>query len=170
MVNAGCICILPDGDNGPDPYRDPNCPEHGIKAHAEELRRRHLWEMEEVDGGPVGVNDFWRCKQCDAAGGPVWYYKDGPRKKDNDWVFYADGSGLQLTADCVESAALIQAHFQKKVRDLVAEGFERELALRTGCAISTVKRWVSGVAQPPPRMKKVIIDECRKILDEQRKR
>ncbi len=163
-------CRGPDGDNGPPPYRDPNCPVHGIEAHAAELRKKHLWEIEEVDGGMSGVSDFWRGRRCDAAGGPGWLGPGRAPEPRGDWVFYADGSGLQLTGNCEESAALIQAHFQKRVRDLVAEGFGRELAIEMEVAVSTVNRWVSGVAQPLPRLKKVVIGACRKILEGQRER
>lgn len=165
------FCLGPDC-RGYSGYRDPNCPVHGIKAHAEELKKRnlgqdHVWEIETVDSGHLGLNDFWRCKRCDAAGGPALHYEEGVPVKRGDWVFYADGSGLQLTADCFESFGLVQAHFQKKVRDLVAEGFERELAVRMEVAISTVKRWANGVTWPLPRMKKLVIQECRKILERQ---
>ena len=129
----------------------------------------HAWETEEVDGGPVGVCDFWRCRRCDAAGGPCWPAKDGsgyvPKKRG--WVFYADGSGLKLTDDCEESDRLIREHFRKRVMVLVAEGFKREIAVEFGVADSTVDRWVSGIACPLPRMRKVVIDFCRKLIDKQ---
>jgi hypothetical protein len=41
----------------------------------------HAWEVEEVDGGPVGVDDFWICHQCGASGGPVWY-NEGANSRD----------------------------------------------------------------------------------------
>lgn len=31
----------------------------------------HKWEEEEVDGGPIGTDIFWICKQCGAGGGPT---------------------------------------------------------------------------------------------------
>ena len=127
----------------------------------------HAWELEYVDGGHVGGGDFWRCRRCDAAGGPALQYEGGKPAKKNDWVFYADGSGLQLSTDCEESDRLIREHFRKRVSVLVAEGFGREIALEFGVAVSTVDRWVSGVACPLPRLRKTVIDFCRKLIDEQ---
>lgn len=183
MVSDGCTCTLPDGDNGPDPYRDPNCPLHGIEAHAAELKKRHLWEIEEVDSGHLGVNDFWRCRRCDAAGGSPYYHREpdgsyrmvargkelhlGEFRWDRPPPFYADGSGLQLTDDCVESDRLILEHFKKTVAKLYAEGFGRELALEFEVAVSTVKRWADGVVAPLPRIRKLVIQACREILEKE---
>lgn len=37
----------------------------------------HTWTIEEVDGGTVGIGEFWLCKGCGASGGPVlWRGKD----------------------------------------------------------------------------------------------
>lgn len=131
---------------------------------------RHDWQTETVDSGHLGSNDFWHCPRCGAAGGPVFYEKHGPREKGTGWIFYADGSGLQLTDDCVESASLINQHFQRKVQGLVAEGYNRELAAKFEVATSTVARWASGVAVPLPRMKHLILNEIRRLLDDSSKR
>lgn len=30
----------------------------------------HQWDIQEIDGGPMGVSDFYICRQCGASGGP----------------------------------------------------------------------------------------------------
>ncbi len=70
----------------------------------------HTWVLEEVDGGPVGTADFWKCSSCGACGGLAWPTADGYKPKNDKWIFLADGSGLELTEDCEESAALIADH------------------------------------------------------------
>lgn len=71
--------------------------------------KAHKWEIEEVDGGPVGTEDFWICRQCGASGGPVCY-TDGTKHEPPPSFepFLADGSGLKLTHDCEESLKMIQ--------------------------------------------------------------
>lgn len=71
--------------------------------------KQHKWKRIEVDGGNLGVDEFWECEDCGAAGGPVSYKTDPPTKEDN-WVFLAGGSGLQLPLDCDESKEIIAKH------------------------------------------------------------
>jgi len=67
--------------------------------------KAHVWETEEVDGGHLGVEDFWICRQCGASGGPVGF-GGSPAFPP----FYADGSGLNLTDDCDESREMVARH------------------------------------------------------------
>lgn len=68
--------------------------------------QEHVWVIETLDGGHVGLNDFWHCPSCEASGGPVW---DGC-KPPTLGPFYADGSGLQVSSDCAEARFQIQEH------------------------------------------------------------
>lgn len=61
----------------------------------------HTWETEEIDGGHVGVEDFWICRACGASGGSV-NLRMPP--------FYADGSGLKVSDDCDEAKVQIEKH------------------------------------------------------------
>lgn len=67
----------------------------------------HSWEVEEVDGGPVGVNDCWICHQCGASGGPVWYNEKGQQPGPSMNPFLA-GPGIRLSEDCDEAKQQIQ--------------------------------------------------------------
>lgn len=70
---------------------------------------KHHWFVEVIDSAHLGINTFWKCKNCDACAGLSWgeiYPIMNP--------FYADGTGLQLTNDCVESKMLIQKHLEDK--------------------------------------------------------
>jgi hypothetical protein len=63
----------------------------------------HAWEVEEVDGGALGIGDFWICKACGASGGPVWFHRRLPH-----YAFLA-GKGLNLDAhDCERAAQQVQ--------------------------------------------------------------
>lgn len=72
--------------------------------------KEHVWVIDIVDGGHVGVGEFWECGQCGACGGSVF----GKETKSSSYPFYADGSGLKLTDDCDESKRLIEEHLKKK--------------------------------------------------------
>lgn len=79
--------------------------------------KSHKWKIKTIDAGPLGLADFWECSECGAAGGPAWPGKgDDYDPKTDDWVFYADGSGLDLTTDCEESARLIAEHLARPKR------------------------------------------------------
>ena len=67
----------------------------------------HKWETEEIDGGPVGVDDFWICHACGASGGPVMYRKDGLDVVPTMDPFLA-GPALDLSDDCDEAKQQIQ--------------------------------------------------------------
>ena len=53
----------------------------------------HTWTIEEIDGGPVGCDDFWICVPCGASGAPVWYdFHEGkavPRPAPSMGIFFA---------------------------------------------------------------------------------
>ena len=70
--------------------------------------KEHNWVVETIDSGHLGINNFWTCSECGAAGGPATMTKS-PR-----WFpFYADGSGLKLSWCCRESDRLIQKHLNQ---------------------------------------------------------
>ena len=72
----------------------------------------HVWEIETVDGGSVGLADFWHCHDCDAAGGPVWPSRNAPGHLPPPSLppFLADGCGLQVSEDCDEARQAIIEH------------------------------------------------------------
>jgi hypothetical protein len=45
----------------------------------------HTWEVVEVDGGILGVDDCWHCRSCGASGGPVMY--DGRKEPPSMGAF-----------------------------------------------------------------------------------
>lgn len=66
----------------------------------------HDWEIETIDGGPAGVADFYKCKNCFASGGPVgWNWRKRP---------FLAGEGLQLSQDCSEAVRQIQEYYERK--------------------------------------------------------
>jgi hypothetical protein len=72
--------------------------------------KEHVWEVEEIDGGPVGIEEFWICRACGASGGPT-ITGQTPGK----WIFYASGfhADQKLPEDC-DAAAKIIAGFKKE--------------------------------------------------------
>lgn len=80
--------------------------------------KEHEWITEEVNGGHVGVDDFWVCKNCGASGGPVAFWRKSPGPSMHP--FYADGSGLNLTNDCDESKEIIAKHLAEKKTEQIA--------------------------------------------------
>ena len=66
--------------------------------------KEHTWEVEEVDGGHVGVDNFWICHACGASGGPVAW---ACSRTLPYWLFLA-GTGLTLSIDCDESKKMIE--------------------------------------------------------------
>lgn len=74
------------------------CPQTtAVKAHA--------WQVEEIDGGPVGFGDFWICHECGASGGPYWSDDKLPTR-----AFLA-GPALPLSAlDCDAAKLVVDAY------------------------------------------------------------
>lgn len=67
--------------------------------------KQHTWTTKEVDGGHLGISDFWCCSVCGAGSGSVWPGQVMPK----GYIFLPNGSGLALTEDCEESQKLIDA-------------------------------------------------------------
>lgn len=67
------------------------------------LLKAHAWVVETVDGGALGLGDFWVCPECGSRGGPVWEGHDPWRP------FLAGyGSGLKISDDCDVAKAQIE--------------------------------------------------------------
>lgn len=64
----------------------------------------HTWAIVEVDGGPMGIGEFWHCAACGAGGGSVWPTWPAPNRQ-----FLANGSGLELPDDCDQAKAMVEA-------------------------------------------------------------
>lgn len=65
--------------------------------------RIHNWTVEVIDGGHLGIGEFWICKDCGASGGSTVNDKRPTR------CFYA-GTGLDLDEDCSVSKKMIDAY------------------------------------------------------------
>jgi len=75
---------------------------------------KHNWEIEVLDGGPIGDGEFWICKQCGASGGPRgWFAVFGgavtKEEKIPSWQPFLASTGLKLTDNCDESKKMIEA-------------------------------------------------------------
>lgn len=75
----------------------------------------HTWIVEEVDGGPIGTCDFWRCSVCGAGGGPA-----GFSRSVNPWPPFIPGAGKskQLSGNCDEAVIEVRAYVRDLVRSL----------------------------------------------------
>lgn len=83
----------------------------------------HTWEVENIDGGPVGDADFWICRRCGASGGPVdkWTFnKSTDTSIGMSWVCvtskraptpFLAGEFLLLSDDC-DAAKLAIANYK----------------------------------------------------------
>lgn len=69
------------------------------------IMKSHTWITVEIDGGPLGTEDFWQCSECGASGGPV----DWGSPKTNDWIFLA-GPAIDLPKDCDQSKEIIEKY------------------------------------------------------------
>lgn len=80
-----------------------------FKSDMSGLRRTkgdtHDWFIEEVDGGAVGVSEFFACRSCGASGSPI--YASDVR---TPVPFLADGTGLKLPLNCDEAKTVIAEH------------------------------------------------------------
>lgn len=77
-----------------------------LEKSMEKTDKEHTWIIEEVDGGHVGVGDFWLCSDCGASGGPALLSsKDTPQ----GWIFLA-GTGLNLPKDCGKAKRMIEEY------------------------------------------------------------
>lgn len=69
------------------------------------MSKDHKWEMKEIDGAHMGVDDFWICIDCGASGGPV-------RKSRKPKPFLA-GPAICLSDDCEAAKIFIRALFNE---------------------------------------------------------
>ena len=77
----------------------------------------HKWEIEVIDGGSVGLGEFWKCNQCGASGGPTLW---PGHKNSNDvptWRPFLAGTHLKLTDDCSQSLEIIKKFELQKLEE-----------------------------------------------------
>lgn len=79
--------------------------------------KSHKWEVEEVDGGPVGTGHFWVCHICTASGGPVGGWSGRDQAEGPSWKPFLAGPAVTLSTDCDEAAKQIAEHWVKKAAD-----------------------------------------------------
>jgi hypothetical protein len=85
----------------------------------------HTWTKEEIDGGPMGVGEFWKCSTCGASGGPTDWGKVGLLSEETEpsWRPFLAGTGVKLSrACCVESQAIIWLYIEEKLERLATLG------------------------------------------------
>ncbi len=72
--------------------------------------KKHDWALRVEDYGPVGTEDCWYCKGCDADGGFSSYTPDDkPRPPTHGYRTQTQGP-LELPEDCDLSKAMIEAY------------------------------------------------------------
>lgn len=81
------------------------CVKHADDKYPRSPLKSHTWEVEEVDGGPVGVGEFWICRPCGASGGPVFGQPEEPH-----WVPFLAGEDLHLSYDCEVAKLQVDEH------------------------------------------------------------
>lgn len=86
--------------------------------------KAHTWEVEEVDGGPVGTGEFWICRSCGLSGGPIL----GPHDTKPRWKPFLAGEGLSVrfSEDCDIAKREVETY--KSSPEYLKEQAEREMA------------------------------------------
>lgn len=69
--------------------------------------RPHTWVVEEIDGGTVGIGEFWKCSDCGASGGPCLGQESRPH-----WVPFLAGEDLRLAYDCDVARLQIEQYWR----------------------------------------------------------
>ncbi len=68
----------------------------------------HIWTVEEVDGGAIGVDTFWICIRCGASGGGIFSCFTGGLNPPSPFLAgYGGGQGA-LPDDCDEALVKIE--------------------------------------------------------------
>jgi len=67
----------------------------------EDAMKPHNWEVEEVDGGPIGIGEFWICHACGASAGPVAWFVSSKSKR---WSDFLAGVSLAISNDDCDAA------------------------------------------------------------------
>lgn len=76
---------------------------------------QHDWVIEEVDGGAIGVEDFWICRRCGASGGLAYCLAPGfPPSIAKPFVNGKIGGPMDLPDDCEVAAELIEKYWATK--------------------------------------------------------
>ncbi len=80
---------------------------------------QHPWTKVEVDGGPLGVGQFWHCPVCGVGGGPAWdaamekrLEEKGVKKR---WQPFIVGHGRRVSEDCEEAQKEIRAYAEETI-------------------------------------------------------
>ena len=76
----------------------------------------HKWEIEEIDGGAVGIEDFWICKGCGASGGVAWSTFGGNPSPPRH-AFLAGANGLEVdNFHCKKAKAQIEEFLETQAK------------------------------------------------------
>ena len=70
--------------------------------------KQHTWEIEVVDGGPVGWGKFWRCSACGASGGPAEWGKWAETPQMPPFLAGWGTEAGKLSLDCDEAKEQIR--------------------------------------------------------------
>lgn len=83
----------------------------------------HDWISEEVDGGSVGTEDFWKCKRCGAMGGLAYCLSDMSPSIPRPFINGRVNKIQDLTDDCEESSRMIKEYWGYKVVGIYGGSF-----------------------------------------------
>ena len=67
--------------------------------------KKHAWEKEEVDGGPLGTDEFWACFECGASGGAAFHPFTGKETTPRPFL---PGPASPLSEDCEEARQQVE--------------------------------------------------------------
>lgn len=82
----------------------------------------HAWRIESVDCGHLGVNDFWTCDVCGAAGGIALPGDGSPRHAGFIPSHEGGVPPINVSEDCTEALAFIRGRAEERVRVLSKMG------------------------------------------------
>jgi hypothetical protein len=73
----------------------------------------HKWITEEIDGGVVGVGDFWKCSVCGVCGGPKIGHRNTKR-----WPAFIPGPALRVSENCGEAQIQIKEYLTEAIEGI----------------------------------------------------
>lgn len=80
--------------------------------------KEHTWIVQEIDGGPIGIGEFWLCSTCGASAGHLGFHETPetgrlPGRKGRLSRVFLAGPSLTLSEDCEESSRLITEYHKQ---------------------------------------------------------
>lgn len=69
---------------------------------------KHGWRTHKIDGGPLGIGTFWKCRRCGAGGGPALLAEKPVRA-------FIPGPATRLPLDCEAARKEIHEFVQAQI-------------------------------------------------------